>query len=263
MTLNVTPCNLIGCYQRTGTPNSLWAQQSHKANCNRCFQTLVTICQTARRHGKWIRLSIHRDISMVRVTLWLQLLLLVFILRQSDAVSDQCGELQNEISGLERNIVKRITELEQRNEILVSQYYVTGLQYDTVICSPMLCEWLLYCSCVVTSMQLYTANEDIIFALWQLWFMYCSCNIELHWLLSTYCACSLYGSHKQVGLILTDCRTLQCLKDKLISIWSRNWLFVQHFIKYGRKLLKYLHTRIWKAIFRMEYEKWSQCCPCP
>jgi len=29
---------------------------------------------------------------------------------------------------------------------------------DTVICSPMLCEWLLYCSCVVILIQLYVAQ---------------------------------------------------------------------------------------------------------
>jgi hypothetical protein len=34
---------------------------------------------------------------MVRVTFWLQLLLLVLTVRQSDAVSDDCGDLQNEI----------------------------------------------------------------------------------------------------------------------------------------------------------------------
>ena len=72
---------------------------------------------------------------MFRITIWLQLLLLVLILRQSDAVSDQCSELQNEISRLEEHILKRITELEYRNEILVSQNYVTGLQYDIVTCS--------------------------------------------------------------------------------------------------------------------------------
>ena len=80
---------------------------------------------------------------MVRITFWLQLLLFVLILRHSDAVSDQCSELQNEISRLEGHILKRITDLEYRNEILVSQCYVTGLQNDTVICSLMLCEWLL------------------------------------------------------------------------------------------------------------------------
>jgi len=29
---------------------------------------------------------------------------------------------------------------------------------DRVICSPMLCEWLLYCSCVVTVIQIYVAQ---------------------------------------------------------------------------------------------------------
>ena len=92
---------------------------------------------------------------MVRITFWLQLLLLVFVLRQSNAGSDQCSEFENEIYLLEGHILKSITELEYRNEILVSKYYVTSLQYDTVICSPMLYEWFLYCSCVVTVIQLY------------------------------------------------------------------------------------------------------------
>jgi hypothetical protein len=91
---------------------------------------------------------------MVRVTFWLQLLLLVLTKRQSDAVSDYCSDLQNEIFVLERKIVKRITELEQRNEILVREHYVAGLVYGTVICSVMLCEWLVYLSCVVTWVQL-------------------------------------------------------------------------------------------------------------
>jgi hypothetical protein len=95
---------------------------------------------------------------MVRITISLQLLLLVLTLRQSDAVSDQCSELQNGIYRLEGKILKRITELEHRNEILVSQYYATILQYDMVICRPILCDWLLYCSCVVTVIQLYVAQ---------------------------------------------------------------------------------------------------------
>jgi len=57
---------------------------------------------------------------MVRITFWLQFLLLVLILRLSVAVSDQCSELQNEISRLEGHILKRITGMEYRNEILVS-----------------------------------------------------------------------------------------------------------------------------------------------
>ena len=91
---------------------------------------------------------------MVRFTIWLQLLLLVLMLRHSDAVSAQCSELQNEISRLEGHILSRITELEHRNEILVSQDFVIGLQYFIFIYSPMLCEWLLYCSCFVTLIQL-------------------------------------------------------------------------------------------------------------
>ena len=59
---------------------------------------------------------------MVRILFWLQLLLLVFLLRQSDAVFEQCWELQNEISRLEEDILKRIKELEYRNEVLVSKY---------------------------------------------------------------------------------------------------------------------------------------------
>jgi len=57
---------------------------------------------------------------MVSVIFWLQLLLLVLILRHSDAVPDQCSELQNEMSRLEGHMLKRITDLEYRNEILVS-----------------------------------------------------------------------------------------------------------------------------------------------
>ena len=59
---------------------------------------------------------------MVRIMFWLQLLLLLFWLRQSDAVFEQCWELQNEISRLEEDILKRIKELEYRNEVLVSKY---------------------------------------------------------------------------------------------------------------------------------------------
>ena len=70
---------------------------------------------------------------MVRITIWLHLLLLVLMLRHSDAVSEQCSELQNEIFILEGHILKRITELEHRNEILVSQDFVIGLQYSIFI----------------------------------------------------------------------------------------------------------------------------------
>ena len=58
---------------------------------------------------------------MVRITFWLKMTLLVLILSESDTVSDQCSELQNEIARLEGHILKTITELEHRNEILVSK----------------------------------------------------------------------------------------------------------------------------------------------
>ena len=113
---------------------------------------------------------------MVRITVWLKLLLLVLVLRQSDEFYDQSSELQNEISRLEGHILKRIKDLEYRNEILASQYYVISLQYDIFTCSPMLCEWLLFCSYVVTviqlyvlfvtSIQLYRANENFTIAQW-------------------------------------------------------------------------------------------------
>jgi hypothetical protein len=74
---------------------------------------------------------------MVRNTFWLKMLLTVLLLRQSDADSDQCSDFQNEISRLEGHILKRITELEYRNGILVSQNCVISLQNDTVICSVM------------------------------------------------------------------------------------------------------------------------------
>jgi hypothetical protein len=61
-------------------------------------------------------LSVYRATPMVRVTVWLQLLLVVLIVRQSAAVSDQCSELQEEISRLERDIVN-ITDLKNESEL--------------------------------------------------------------------------------------------------------------------------------------------------
>jgi hypothetical protein len=43
---------------------------------------------------------------MVRVTLWMQFLLLVLILKQSDAVYDQFTELDDEIFRLETHITR-------------------------------------------------------------------------------------------------------------------------------------------------------------
>jgi len=39
--------------------------------------------------------------------------------------------------------------------------YIMCRHCDTVICSPTLCEWLLYCSCVVTVIQLYVAQRYV------------------------------------------------------------------------------------------------------
>jgi hypothetical protein len=76
---------------------------------------------------------------MAYVLFWRKLLFLVFFLRQSDADSDQCCGLHNEISRLEGHVLKIhiLTEVECRNETQVSKCYVTGLQCDTVKCSQM------------------------------------------------------------------------------------------------------------------------------
>ena len=125
-------------------------------------------------------ISLHRATPMICITFWLQLMFLVLILRQSDAVSYQRSELQNEISGLEGHRLKTITELEYRNEILVSKklcefsskwysYMYPNVMwmviilymcrhYVNVICSLMLREWLLYCPCFVNVIQLYVAQ---------------------------------------------------------------------------------------------------------
>jgi len=52
---------------------------------------------------------------MVHVTFWLPFLLVLFLLRHTNAFSDQCGELQSEIS--------RLIKLNHRNELLVGQCY--------------------------------------------------------------------------------------------------------------------------------------------
>jgi len=54
---------------------------------------------------------------MVHVTFWLPFLLVLFLLRHTNAFSDQCGELQSEIS--------RLIKLNHRNELLVGQCYVS------------------------------------------------------------------------------------------------------------------------------------------
>jgi len=41
--------------------------------------------------------------------------------------------------------------------IILSMY----LNLETIKCSPMFCEWLLYCSCVVTVIPLYVAQCSV------------------------------------------------------------------------------------------------------
>jgi hypothetical protein len=74
---------------------------------------------------------------MVCVTFFLELLLLVLILKQSDAVTDQCSELKEKICQLEKDI-GITTELKHNNEVLAGRCEVSGdyiVHYDTVICS--------------------------------------------------------------------------------------------------------------------------------
>jgi len=65
---------------------------------------------------------------------------------------------------------------------------------DTVVCNPMLCEWLLYCSCVVTIIKLYVTkcyvsviilfmcrHYDTVICNPMLceWLLYCSCVVTM------------------------------------------------------------------------------------
>jgi hypothetical protein len=75
---------------------------------------------------------------MVHVTFWLQLLPLLLVLRQSDADCDDFGEWQHEMTRFKETTLKRLAELQQSNENLVSQYFVICCYYDTAICSIML-----------------------------------------------------------------------------------------------------------------------------
>jgi len=61
---------------------------------------------------------------MVRVTFMLQLLLLILPLKQSDAVNEECRELQDEIYGLEEDIT-RITEQQHKYEQFFGQCNVS------------------------------------------------------------------------------------------------------------------------------------------
>jgi len=61
---------------------------------------------------------------MVRVISMLQMVLLVLLLKESDAVNWECSELQNTISGLETNI-SSITEEKHKKEQFFGQCEVS------------------------------------------------------------------------------------------------------------------------------------------
>jgi hypothetical protein len=90
---------------------------------------------------------------MFRFTFCQKFLLVVLALRQTDAVSPQCSELKSEID--------RVKELNHRNELLARQCYVSRyytVHVSSMLCSPVLCEWLLCRACVVSVIQLYVAQ---------------------------------------------------------------------------------------------------------
>jgi hypothetical protein len=74
---------------------------------------------------------------MVRVTFWPQMLLAALMLRQSAAASDQCSELQDEISRLERD-VENITLAKHANEFLARQCYVSSYTKSWGFCKLVL-----------------------------------------------------------------------------------------------------------------------------
>jgi hypothetical protein len=71
--------------------------------------------------------SVFRVTPVDHVYLWLPLWLVLFLLRQTNAISDQRGKLQREMS--------RISKLNHRNELLVDQCYVSGY-YTVHVSSP-------------------------------------------------------------------------------------------------------------------------------
>jgi hypothetical protein len=65
-------------------------------------------------HPQLTNLSVRRTTKMARVTFWLELLLVVLILKQSDAAAYQSGELQEEIDRSEEDMTNT-TELRHNN----------------------------------------------------------------------------------------------------------------------------------------------------
>jgi hypothetical protein len=155
MTLNVTPYSPVGCYESTVTPNCLFASHSHDACCITFFQMLTKDIPDFTESRQTKHVSLYRATAMVHVTFWLQLLPLLLTLRQSDADGDRLDESKDEISSFKQNTLKRLAELEHRNEILVSQYYMNCC-YCTAIYSLMLFACL--CLFVVARVELHRTS---------------------------------------------------------------------------------------------------------
>jgi hypothetical protein len=86
---------------------------------------------------------------MVRVQFWLQLLLMVLIVKQSEAVSEQCSELEEERDLLDHDLTNTL-ELKHKKEEQAGRCEVSGYctcmgsHCHTILCSLMLCGRLLY-----------------------------------------------------------------------------------------------------------------------
>jgi hypothetical protein len=85
---------------------------------------------------------------MIRVALCLQLLLVVWILQLSDAESDQFSKLWKERDELQNEIIKKKKLIDEKAiakvSCMVSCYYIFICRHcDTIICSPIFCEWLI------------------------------------------------------------------------------------------------------------------------
>jgi len=65
---------------------------------------------------------------MLQVTFWLLLLLVGLVMRQSGSIYNRCIKLLDTIICFERQTIEIITELEQTNNILEGQNYVSNLQ---------------------------------------------------------------------------------------------------------------------------------------
>jgi hypothetical protein len=84
---------------------------------------------------------------MVLVTLWPQLLLVILILRQSAAVSDQCNQLQERTFRLERDLLS-MTEMKDKNELRAGNCDVSSYIKICSFCKLLV---LLSNTCVTVS----------------------------------------------------------------------------------------------------------------